>query len=51
MEPPPAVAYNVPGLRDSVKHMKTGILVPYGYIASMAKVMVILDKKGIYGAD
>ena len=33
----PAVAYNVPGLRDSIRHMVTGILVPYGEHKSICK--------------
>ena len=38
----PAVAYNVPGLRDSVKHMETGILVESGNIEKLAKTIVWL---------
>lgn len=38
----PAVAYNVPGLRDSVKHMKTGILVESGDIEQLAKAIAWL---------
>ena len=35
----PAIAYNVPGLRDSVKHMETGILVEPGNIKQLAKAI------------
>jgi len=42
----PAIAYNVPGLRDSVKHMKTGILVEPGNIEQLAKTMVWLLTDG-----
>ncbi|GBF09729.1 glycosyl transferase, group 1 [Aeropyrum pernix] len=38
----PAVAYNVPGLRDSVKHMETGILVEPGNIEQLAGAIVRL---------
>jgi glycosyltransferase involved in cell wall biosynthesis len=38
----PAVGYDVPGLRDSIRHMETGILVPYGDIKEMAKAMITL---------
>jgi glycosyltransferase involved in cell wall biosynthesis len=38
----PAVGYDVPGLRDSIRHMETGILVPYGDIEEMAKAMITL---------
>ena len=38
----PAVAYNVPGLRDSVKHMKTGILIESGDIEQLAKAVTHL---------
>mgnify|MGYP000088289087 CR=1 FL=1 len=38
----PAIGYDVPGLRDSIKHMKTGILVPYGDIKALAKAMTML---------
>ena len=36
----PAIAYNVPGLKDSIRHMDTGILVEPGNIAGLAKSMV-----------
>ena len=39
----PAIGYDVPGLRDSIRHMKTGILVPYGDIRAMAKAMTTLS--------
>ena len=38
----PAVAYNVPGLRDSVKHMETGVLVEPRDIEQLAKVITHL---------
>ena len=38
----PAVAYNVPGLKDSVRHMETGILVKLGNIKQLAKIIVWL---------
>jgi len=38
----PTVAYNVPGLRDSVKHMETGILVEPGNIEKLAKAITRL---------
>ncbi|MET1101605.1 MAG: glycosyltransferase family 4 protein, partial [Pyrodictiaceae archaeon] len=38
----PAVAYNVPGLRDSVKHMETGILVEPGNIEQLAAAITRL---------
>ena len=38
----PVVAYNVPGLRDSVRHMETGILVEDGDIEKMAKAIITL---------
>jgi len=40
----PAIGYDVPGLRDSIKHMKTGILVQYGNIKAMAKAMIMLTE-------
>jgi len=42
----PAIAYNVPGLRDSVKHMETGILVEPENIEQLAKTMVWLLADG-----
>ena len=39
---PPAVAYNVPGLRDSVKHMETGILVKPGDTRGLAEAVTLL---------
>ena len=38
----PAIGYDVPGLRDSIRHMETGILVPYGGIKALAKAMTML---------
>ena len=40
----PAVSYDVPGLRDSIKNMKTGILVPYGDIKALSKALTTLLK-------
>ena len=36
----PAIAYNVPGLRDSVKDGDTGLLVPAGNIEELAKAIL-----------
>jgi len=41
----PAIGYDVPGLRDSIRHMKTGMLVPYGDIKAMAKAMITLNER------
>ena len=38
----PAVAYDVPGLRDSVRHMKTGILVPRDDIKALANSLILI---------
>lgn len=38
----PVVAYNVAGLRDSVKHLKTGILVKSGNIGMLAEAITFL---------
>ncbi len=38
----PAIAYNVPGLKDSVKHMQTGVLVKLGNIEKLAKAITWL---------
>ena len=38
----PAIAYRVPGLRDSVKDMETGILVELGNIEELAKAVTWL---------
>ena len=38
----PAVAYNVPGLRDSIKDMETGILIEPGNIEHLAKAVTHL---------
>ena len=35
----PVVAYNVPGIRDSVKNLRTGILVKSGNVSSLADVL------------
>jgi len=36
----PAIAYDVPGLRDSIKNGKTGLLVPYGNIRELARATI-----------
>ncbi|TRZ49436.1 MAG: glycosyltransferase family 1 protein [Dehalococcoidia bacterium] len=36
----PAVAYNVPGLRDSIIDGETGLLVPYGDLEALAKAVI-----------
>jgi len=38
----PAIAYNVAGLRDSVKHMRTGILVEPGDVKELAEAIITL---------
>ena len=38
----PTIAYNVLGLRDSIKHMETGILVPSGHIGALAEAITML---------
>ena len=38
----PAIAYNVPGLRDAVKHMETGILVEPGNTEQLANTIKLL---------
>ncbi len=38
----PAIGYDVPGLRDSIRHMKTGILVPHEDVKALAKVIIKL---------
>ncbi len=38
----PAIAYNVPGLRDSVRHMETGMLVDRGNVMRLAEAMLLL---------
>jgi len=38
----PTIAYNVPGLRDSVKHMETGVLVEPRNIEQLAKTITHL---------
>ncbi len=38
----PAVAYDVPGHRDSIRSGETGLLVPYGDIGALARGMVKL---------
>lgn len=40
----PAVVYNVDGLRDSVKHLKTGVIVPNGNIAALAQAFISLSQ-------
>lgn len=43
----PAVGYDVPGLRDSIKHEVTGILVPSGDVKALAGALtnIITDSK------
>ena len=38
----PTIAYNVPGLRDAVKHMETGVLVEPGNIKQLAETITQL---------
>ena len=38
----PAIAYNVPGLRDAVKHMETGVLVAPGNTEQLANAIKLL---------
>lgn len=46
----PAIAYNVPGLRDSVKDGGTGLLVPAGNIEELAKAILrVLSDSGLRG--
>jgi len=40
----PAIGYDVPGLRDSIRHVETGILVPYGDVKAIAKAMTTLSE-------
>jgi len=35
----PTVAYNVPGLRDSIRNDETGMLIPYGDIEGLAQAL------------
>jgi len=35
----PTVAYNVPGLRDSIRNEETGILIPYGDVEGLAQAL------------
>jgi len=42
----PAVAYDVPGLRDAVKHMETGILVEPGNVNKLAETVSLLLVNG-----
>ena len=42
----PAIAYRVPGLRDSVEDMETGILVELGDIEELAKAITWLLADG-----
>ena len=43
----PVVAYDVPGLRDSIKHMTTGILVPQGDTKALAQTIfkILMNNK------
>lgn len=36
----PAIAFNVPGLRDSIKNERTGLLVEYGNIKSLSEAVI-----------
>ncbi len=47
----PVVASNVPGLRDSVVHGKTGVLVPYGDIDAFSKAISKLIANRQYRKD
>ena len=38
----PAIAYKVPGLRDAIKHMETGILVSPGNTMLLAQAIILL---------
>ena len=38
----PVVAYDVPGLRDSVRHMETGMLVENGNIEALSKKLLLM---------
>ncbi|RLC96874.1 MAG: glycosyltransferase family 1 protein [Chloroflexi bacterium] len=38
----PAIAYDVPGLRDSIQHGETGLLVPSGDLDALAKSIVLV---------
>jgi len=38
----PAVGYDVPGLRDSIRHKETGVLVPPGDVEALAKALTVL---------
>lgn len=40
----PAIAYDVPGLRDSIQHQKTGLLVSYGNWKELANTLVTILK-------
>jgi len=38
----PAIATDVPGLRDSVRHGETGILVPFAEVSALAEQTIAL---------
>lgn len=38
----PAVGYDVPGLRDSIRHGSTGLLVPFGHVFELAEAAELL---------
>jgi glycosyltransferase involved in cell wall biosynthesis len=42
----PTVAYNVPGLKDSVKNQDTGLLVENGNIQALAENLITLLEDG-----
>ncbi len=44
----PAIASNVPGLRDSIKNLDTGILVPYGNADKFAESILKIIKRNSY---
>lgn len=45
----PAIAYNVPGLCESIRHMETGILVPKNDVRGMAEAAIqLLQDKRLY---
>src|SRR5262249_22128882 len=46
----PAVVYNVDGLRDSVQHEQTGLVVPATPAALAAGVLRLLEDKRLYKA-
>ncbi|MCW4001199.1 MAG: glycosyltransferase family 4 protein [Candidatus Bathyarchaeota archaeon] len=47
----PAVAYDVPGLKDSVQHNRTGLLVDSGNVAALADALTALLSDGDLRAE